>query len=156
MIIQTLSNDNDNYECVDLEGETIGGHFHPNVAGSEDPLDMSSQISRGNVFNPIDLSQLDKGNSQTASRTTVNNLYTTLTKNADTYPILHAYLLAGLKHIHGKQMELIARGDAMLQLISSPSYFLARGGDNSLKRHRSFLENPPSKKKNITYVDFVM
>ena len=142
-----IFNGSDNNECVDLECEPIGGHSHGNVGGPEDPIDMSSQISRANVSNPIDLSQSDRGNSQTVSRTTVSTLYTALTKNAETYPILEGYLLADLKHIHGKQTELIARGDATLAPTSSPSHFPARDGNNSLKRHRSFLENLSSRKK---------
>lgn len=35
----------DTYEYVDLEDEPISGHFHSNIAGSEDDLHMSSQIS---------------------------------------------------------------------------------------------------------------
>ena len=136
----THSKDNSNNDCVDLEAETIGAPF-------ADVLDICSQISIGSVSNPIDLSQSDLAQSQTMPRTTADNLYTSLTKNVETYPMLGAYLIADLKHIHGKQTELIARGDAMLHPSSSPLSFPARGGDNSLKRHRSFLENTPSKKK---------
>lgn len=139
--------DTDNNQCVDLEAETIGGHLDGNVGGFEDPFDGSSQISHANVSNPIDCSGSDQGNSQTVSRTTVTTLYTALTKNADTYPILQGYLLADLKHIHGKQTELIARGHATLPPRANPSSFPARDGDNSLKRHRSFLENLSSRKK---------
>lgn len=135
--------DIDNNGCVDLESETIG-------APSQELDDLCTPISLGSVSHPIDLSQPDVAQSQAVSRSTANQLYTTLTKNADTYPILRQYLVADLKHIHGKQTELIARGDAMLHPTSTPSSFPARGGDNSLKRHRSFLEKLPSKKKTST------
>ena len=138
--VTTCSNDNVNNACIDLDAATIG-------APSEDLFDMGSQISTGSVSNPIVVSQADIAPSQIMSRTTTNNLYTSLTKNVETYPVLGAYLLADLKHIHGKQTELIARRDAMMRPISSPSSFPARDGDNSLKRRRSFLENTPSKKK---------
>ena len=136
----TCSNDIVNNVCVDLDAKTIG-------APSEDLFDMCFQILIGSVSNPIEVSQTDIALSRIMSHATTNNLYTSLTKNAETYPIIGAYLLADLKHIHGKQTELIARSGAMVHPISSPSSFPARGGDNSLKRRRSFLENTPSKKK---------
>ena len=136
--------DNYNNACVVLDAETIG-------APSADLVDMCSQISIGSVSNPIDLSQSDLAQSQTMSRTIASSLFTSLSKNVDTYPILGAYLVADLKHIHGKQTELIASGDAMLHPTSSPSSFPARSGDNSLKRHRSFLENTPAKKKCVLH-----
>ena len=131
-----------NYDnaCVDLDAETIG-------APSADLVDMCSQISIGSVSNSINLSQSDLAQSQTVTRATASSLFTSLSKNVDTYPMLGAYLVADLKHIHGKQTELIARGDALVHPTSSPSSFPARAGDNSLKRHRSFLEGSPAKKK---------
>ena len=142
-----IVNDTESNECVDLEGETIGLDAGDDVRGPEDPEDTGSHISQANVPNPLDLSQSDRGPSQTVSRTTVTTLYTALTKNAETHPFLQEYLLADFKHIHGKQTELIARGQAMLPPTSNPSHFPARDGDNSLKRHRSFLEKLSSRKK---------
>ena len=92
----THSKHNGNNVCVELDAETIG-------APSADILDMCSQISIGSVSNPIDLSQSNLAQSQTMSLTTTNNLYTSLTKNVDPYPILGAYLIADLEHIHGKR-----------------------------------------------------
>lgn len=86
-------------------------------------------------------------NSHDVMRTTFFNLYTLLTKNTDTFPSLHANLLANLKHIHGKHIELIAHGDSMSQLTSMSLFFPAQGGDNSLEQQRISLENPPSMKK---------
>ena len=131
-----------NNTCVDLEAETIG-------AESADLNVMCSQASVGSVSNHVALSQSHLAMSQSTSRMTTYRLYTSLTKNADTYPMLEKHLVADLKHIHGKQTELIARGDAMLARTSSPTSFQKRGGDNSLKRRRSFLESTPSKKKTL-------
>jgi hypothetical protein len=143
-------NDTDGSEIVDLEGETIGYDIsaHQSIGiHSQDPTDMCSQGIQSNASHHIHMLQDDLSNSQDMTRTTVHNLYTSMTKNADTYPSLQAYLLADFKHIHGKHTELIAHGDAMSQLPSTSSSFSARDGDNSLKQHRSFLENLPSKKK---------
>lgn len=41
-------------------------------------------------------------------------VFMSLAKNAEQYPVLHDYLLADLKHIRRKQIELIACGIAML------------------------------------------
>ena len=142
--------DNVTNNIVDLHIETIGyigGPEHPMLMDKEDTLEMSSHILLGNVSTCNEFFQYDIGSSQAAAGATVHNLYTALTKNVDTYPALHAHLLADLKHIHGKQTKLIARGDAMLQLTSTPKSFPTRDGDNALKRHWSFLENAPPRKK---------
>ena len=133
-------NDIDNNVCVDLEAETIG-------APSQEHHDMCSAPSLRSASNTIDLSQPNVAHSYTVLRTRANHLYTTLTKNVDTYPVLHQYFLADLEPIHRKQTELIARGDTMLLPTSTPLSFPERGRDNSLKHHRSFLENLPSRKK---------
>ena len=142
--------DNVTNDIVDLRSENIGfigGPEQPMLMDEEDHPEMSSHVLLGNVSTCNELSQYDIGSSQAVAGATIHNLYTTLMKNVDTYPALHAHLLADLKHIHGKQTELIARSDAMLQLTSTPRSFPTRDGDNSLKRHRSFLENPTPRKK---------
>lgn len=97
--------DINNSEFIDLDAETIGYtglNDEPIGIHSQHPPDMCSQILHSNVTRNIDISENDNRNSEELTRTTVHNLYTSLTKNADSYPSLHAYLLADLKHIHGK------------------------------------------------------
>ena len=66
--------------------------------------------------------------------------------NAEIYPSLHPYLLVDLKHIRGKHKELIARVVTILHAMPTASSLPDRGSDNSLKRHRGFLETLLSKK----------
>ena len=140
-----------NCEPVDLDAETIGYSGlddQPIGMHSQQPPDMCSQTIQSSASRNVNLSGGGPRNSDEMTCATVQKLYTSLTKNADTYPSLHAHLLADFKRIHGKQTELIARGDALSQLTSTPSNFTERAGDNSLKRRRSFLESTPTKKKN--------
>ena len=112
-----------NCEFVDLDAETIGYSGlddQPIGIHSQYPPDMCSQILQSSASRNLDFLGDGPRNSDEMTRARVHNLYTSLTKNADTYPSLHAYLLADFKRIHGKQTELIARGDAMSQLTSTP------------------------------------
>ena len=66
--------------------------------------------------------------------------------NSKTYPSFHPYLLADLKHIRDKQKDLIVRSVAILHAMLTASSFPEWGDDNSLKRHRGFLETLLPKK----------
>lgn len=101
---------------------------------------MVSHVSLGDVSNPIELSQDKPRGSQVATQTMIHNIYKLLTMNAEIYPVLHPYLLVDLKYIWGKQTKLIARDVAMLHAKSTTTSFPKKGGDNTLKRHRSFFE----------------
>ena len=80
--------------------------------------------------------------SQTATATTSIHIHKFLSKNVAKYPILQDYLHADLKFIGGKQKQLISHGIATMQVSPTSFSFLERTGDNSLKRHCSFLESP--------------
>ena len=128
---------------MDLEAATIGdiGEYDNVIfKESQDSIEMVSRNSLCDVSNPIDISQDEPRGSQVATQTTIHNVFTSLARTAETYPELHPYLLADLKHIRGKQTELIARGVATLLATPTTSSFPKRGGDNSLKRHRGFIE----------------
>ena len=144
-------NVNEKPEFVDLEAATIGdiGEYDNVIfKESQDSIEMVSRNSLCDVSNPIDISQDEPRGSQVAAQTTIHNVFTSLARTAKTYPELHPYLLADLKHIRGKQTEFIARGVATLLATPTTSSFPERGGDNSLKRHRGFIESfYPNKKK---------
>lgn len=73
---------------------------------------MVSHKSLCNVSNTVELSEDESLCSQVTTQKMIYNVYISLARNAETYLELHPYLLADLKHIRGKQTELIARGVA--------------------------------------------
>ena len=133
---------------TDDEGHGTGGSWDPIVIESQDPSDIGIshvEMQLGEATNPICISQEQL--SQPGPWTKAHDIYKDLAKTADEYPALHDYLLADLKHIRGKQTRLIARGVATMQLSPTTNSFPERAGDNSLKRHKSFLENSTPRKK---------
>lgn len=84
---------------------------------------------------------------------TVTLLYESLAKTVTNYLALQDYLVADLKHLKGKQKDLIAKGVATLQTKDDTTLFHVRDGDCSLKRHRSFLEGSAtgSSKRHVAY-----
>ena len=142
-------NVNEEPESVDLQAATIGAEYDNVILiESQESIQMVDRNSLCDVSNPIQLSQDEPRAFQAATQTTIHTVFTSLARTAETYPELHPYLLADLKHIRGKQTELIARGVAALHATPTTSSFPERGGDNSLKRHRGFIETLyPNKKK---------
>ena len=117
----------------------------PTISVSQEDHCAFSTVSHGEAPNPQMSSQ--NCSSQAAIATSSNDIYKTLAKKAEEYPVLQDYLLADLKFIRGKQEQLISRGIATMQLTPTSFSFPERNGDNSLKRHRSFLESPLAKRK---------
>ena len=115
------------------------------IPASQDQLCTLSPIVVGEASNTLIPPQ--SNSSQTAAATTSTHIYKSLVKKAAEYPILQDYLLADLKFIRGKQDQLISRGIATMQVSPTSFSFPERLGDNSLKRHRSFLESPLARKK---------
>ena len=122
---------------VDDERHISGGPTDPIVIDSQNSNDMITNITLGDAKNPIDLSQ--ERLSQSGPKTKVHNIYIDLTRTADEYPTLQDYLLGNLRHIRGKQTQLIAQGIATMEISPTTNSFLERLGGNSLKRHQSFL-----------------
>jgi hypothetical protein len=125
------------YDC-----ESIGTQMKIDL---EDPEEMFSQISiheesSGPIGQPTVL--LHDMNDSTPLRIhkNIRLLYESLAKTTIAYPELQDYLIADLKHIKGKQKDLIARGVANPAEHEGLSQFPEILGDRSLKRHRSFLE----------------
>ena len=122
----------------DNEEHISDGPADPIIIDSQISNDMITNIPLGDAKNPIDLSQ--ERLSQSVPKTKAHDIYIDLTRTAEEYPALQDYLLADLRHIRGKQTQLIARGVATMEIYSTQSVFPERMGDNSLKRHQSFLE----------------
>ena len=132
----------------DDEGHIAGGFADPILIDSQDPGDIGvrhGEMQLGDAGNPICVSQ--ERLTLSGPRTKAHDIYTDITKTADEYPALQDYLLADLKHIRGKQTRLIAQGVATMQVSPTTNSFPERTGDNSLKRHKSFLEIPTRKRK---------
>ena len=132
----------------DDEGHNAGGCEDPIIIDTQDPGDIRSltgDIQGCDARNPICVSP--ERLSQCGPRSKAHDIYIDLTKTADEYPALHDYLLADLRHIRGKQNRLIARGVATMQVDPTTSSFPEMTGDNSLKRHKSFLEIASHRKK---------
>ena len=111
------------------------------VVGSENLSQLSSQFTYMDS-NALHLSQ--ESSSQAAPAAIAQNIYASLALKAEQHPVLQNHLIAGLRHIRGKQDQLLAQGVALTPTTSS---FPERTGDNSLKRRRSFLEFPLSKRR---------
>ena len=105
------------------------------VVGSENPSQVSSQFTHMDS-NALPLSQ--ESFSQAAPAAIAQNIYASLALKAEQHPVLQNHLIAGLRHIRGKQDQLLAQGVALTPTTSS---FPERTCDNSLKRRRSFLES---------------
>jgi hypothetical protein len=120
------------------EGHISSGPDNPIVIDSQNLNDMITNIPLGDATNPIDLSQ--ELLSQSGPKTKAHDIYIDLTRTVEEYPTFQDYLLADLRHIRGKQTQLIARGVATMEISPTTSSFPERIGDNSLKRRQSFLE----------------
>ena len=112
---------------------------------SQNTSQFSSHSTQMDSFNPTNLSQ--ESSTQTAPPATANDLYASLALKAEEHPVLQNHLIAGLKHIRGKQNQLIAQGVTNTPLTPASSSFPARTGDNSLKRRKSFLEFPKPRRR---------
>ena len=111
---------------------------------SDNPSQFSSQFTQMDS-NSIPLSQ--ESSSQVPPTETAQNIYSTLALKAEQHPVLQNHLIAGLRHIRGKQNQLIAQGATQMPLTPTTASFPERAGDNSLKRRRSFLEFPLPRRK---------
>ena len=134
----------------DDEEHISGGPAVPIVIDSQNSNDMITNIPLGDARNPIDLSQ--ERLSQTGPKTKAYDIYIDLTRTANEYLALQDYLLADLRHIRGKQTQLIARGVATMEISPTTSSFPERMGDNSLKRHQSFLEMSSRRRKKSVHI----
>ena len=125
-----------------------------NPVGQANSLDLLSQVSLADrnlrdAASSLEFSQDIQNTLGDKIHKTVMLLYESLVHTAIEYPGLQEHLVADLKHIKGKQKELIARGVATFQKKDNTTLFRACDGDRSLKRHKSFLEGSsrgPSKK----------
>ena len=118
----------------------------------EDSEDMFSQISihephSDHIGQPTALFHDQNDSTPVQIHKSIRLLYESLANTAIAYPELQDYLVADLKHIKGKQKDLIARGVANSAKHEGLSQFLEILGDRSLKRHRSFLEGSASRSK---------
>ena len=135
----------DNVLQVDVEeGNTPLTPVEPLFVDSEIPSQLSSQFTHADS-NDLTLSQ--ESSSQAAPAAIASGLYASLALKAEQHPVLQNHLIAGLRHIRGKQNQLIAQGVTQMPLTPTTHSFPERAGDNSLKRHRSFLEFPLPKRR---------
>lgn len=77
---------------------------------------------------------------------TMHDIYNYLVKKVAKYHILQDYVLANLKHIKGKQYQLIIRGVATMQITLTTFSFPEISKDDYLKQQQMFLECSLSKK----------
>ena len=122
----------------DDEGHISSRPADPIVIDSQNSNDMITNTPLGDAINLIDLSQ--ERLSQFGPKTKAHDIYIDLTRTTNEYPALQDYLLADLRHIRGKQTQLIARGITTMEIFPTTSSFPKKMGNNSLKRHQSFLE----------------
>ena len=120
----------------------------------QNPEDMFSQISihephLGHIGQPTVLFHDQSNSTPIQIYKNIRLLYESLANTTIAYPELQDYLVADLKHIKGKQKDLIARGVANSAKQEGLSSFPEILGDRSLKRHRSFLEGSASRSKKL-------
>lgn len=135
----------DNVLQLDVDAEhTPLTPVEPQVVDSENPSQFSSQFTQIDP-NAVTLSQ--ESSSHAAPAAIAQGLYNSLVLKADQHPVLQNHLIAGLRHIRGKQNQLIAQGVPHTPLSPTTTSFPERSGDNSLKRRRGFLEYPLPKRR---------
>ena len=142
--VQPVVEDNVLQLDIDEEHTTLG----PLHVDSENPSQFDSQFSQMDSFNEMPLSQ--ESSSHAPLPATAHNIYSTLAMKAEQHPVLQNHLIAGLRHIRGKQDQLIAQGVTQMPMTPTTTLFPAITGDNSLKRRRSFLESTPSTKRKLS------
>ena len=141
--VETVVQDNVLHEDDDA-GFTPLTPVEPLSIDSENPSQFSSQFTDVDP-NAVTLSQ--ESSSHAAPAAIAQGLYNSLALKAEQHPVLQNHLIAGLRQIRGKQNQLIAQGVAHTPFSLTTTSFPELTGDNSLKRRRSFLEFPLSKRR---------